>query len=355
VLLDLCAELRALGQDSLIASIGDGSSGEKPLERAARGRGVDVRPVRMAPGPNPFGALRLTSLARAADVDIIHSHGYKGDILLGFLPRQLRPVPVIATVHGYTDLDWSSRMAWYRLVDRHALQRLDCVVLVHGGMREAVGLDRMEPGRVRVIENGIQVREIESAAALDRDIVAFCRQRSVVIGAIGRLSPEKGFDVLLRAAALVLPSLPGAGLVILGEGPERRRLDALVCDLGLAGRVLLPGYQAEARSYLRLFHVFALPSLTEGLPITLLEAMAAGVAIVATRVGGVPHALDQGRGGTLVGPNDAGTLAEAILGVLSNPEAAAPLAAHARAQVPARFSSQAMAARYLELYQQLEA
>ncbi|HXH05811.1 MAG TPA: glycosyltransferase family 4 protein, partial [Vicinamibacterales bacterium] len=112
-------------------------------------------------------------------------------------------------------------------------------------------------------------------------------------------------------------------------------------------------YRADARRYMRLFDVFLLPSLTEGLPVTLLEAMQAGVPIVATRVGGVPAVLDEGRGGLLVAPGDAASLAAAIRRCLADRDLAAALAAHARRQVAVRFTSRAMAERYLELYREL--
>jgi glycosyltransferase involved in cell wall biosynthesis len=355
VLLDLCAEMRELGHSPVIASIGAGTCSEKPLERAARERTLDVIAVRMAPGPNPRGALRLARLARDAAADLIHTHGYKGDILLGFLPRSWRPVPLVATVHGYTDVDWTSRMALYSRLDRLALKRFDRVVLVHEAMSQTAGLNRLKAPLVRVVENGIPISRQEevSKAALDPAIVRFCHNRPLIVGAIGRLSKEKGFDILLRAASEVLRQTGAGGFVIFGDGPERSSLEQLSRELGLAEHVLLPGYRGEARKYLGLFHVFVLPSRTEGLPITLLEAMSASVPIIATKVGGVPRVLDDGLGGVLVEPNDASGLAEAIMTLLENHESAAALVAHSRAQVDARFSSRAMAVRYLDVYREM--
>jgi glycosyltransferase involved in cell wall biosynthesis len=355
VLLGLCFELRALGHAPLIVSIGDTRCGEKPLERAARERGLEVCALRMIPGPNPKGAFRLFRLARDEAADVIHTHGYKGDILLGFLPRHCRTLPIVATVHGYTNVNLLSRMALYSWLDRLALRCVDRVVLVHHGMTRRLWFNRRLDGRWRVIENGVGVSNRRAPiGTLDPEVVRFCADRPLVIGAAGRLSKEKGFDILLQAVAEVLPQHDGvAGLVILGEGTERPALERLSKSLGLAGGVLMPGYKSDAKDYFRLFRVFVLSSRTEGLPITLLEAMQAGVPVVATRVGGVPHVLDGGRGGVLVESGDQRALAEGILRCLNDRAFALRLAAHSRTQMGARFNSKAMAARYLDVYREL--
>ncbi|HWP99574.1 MAG TPA: glycosyltransferase [Vicinamibacterales bacterium] len=352
VILDLCAELRALGQTPVIASIGEPGLEVKPLEAAARQRGLEVRPVRMRPGLNLAGALRLARLARDEAADVIHTHGYKGDILLGLLPRAVRKVPLVSTVHGFTDLGGPSRLSLYYALDRLLLRRADRVVLVHRGLTGRRGLDRLHDPRWRVIENGIRPADPAPDGTLDPAIVRFCRAGGAVVGTAGRLSPEKGFDVALRALA-ELRSERVVRLLLLGEGPERATLERLAAELGVADRVLLPGYRADARRYMRLFDVFILPSLTEGLPITLLEAMQAGVPIVATRVGGVAAVLDEGCGGLLVPPGDAARLAASIRRCLEDRDLAAALAAHARRQAAVRFTSRAMAVRYLELYREL--
>lgn len=354
VVLDLCCELRSLGQVPLIASIGDTRCGEKPLERSARERGLEVRPLRMVPGPNPWGARSLVHLARDEAADVIHTHGYKGDILLGFLPRRWRPIPLVATVHGYTDVSWLNRMALYRRMDRLALRCADRVVLVHHGMTQQARLNRLSDRHWRVIENGIGIADPPTPArTLDPDVVRFCEDRPLVIGAVGRLSKEKGFDILLRSVAEVFQRDDRAVLLILGEGTERPALEGLSASLGLAGRVLMPGFRSHARDYFGLFRVFVLPSWKEGLPITLLEAMQGGVPVVATKVGGVPHVLDGGRGGILVECGDSRALAKGIQRCLDDSAFALRLAAHSRAQMAARFSSKAMAIRYLDLYREV--
>ncbi|MPY87966.1 MAG: glycosyltransferase [Luteitalea sp.] len=358
VLLELATEHRRLGHTSLIASIRLPRETEKPLERAARERDLAVAFVPMAAGPSVLGAFHLVRLAREWRADIIQTHGYKANILLGLTPKWLRPAPLVATVHGYTDLGGVHRMSLYHRVDRLVLRRADRVVLVHRGMATTRGLNRLHDARWRVIENGIPRAALASSLPdpswlPDEDVVQFCGRGRVVIGAIGRLSHEKAFDVMLRAVAAIVRDRDDVVAVILGEGRQRQTLERLVQDLGLHGRVLMPGYRSNARNYLRLFDLFVLPSLTEGLPIVLLEAMQAGIPVVATKVGGVPSVLDEGRGGFLVEAGDWRALASAMRRGIADRSLASQLAAHSLATQSSRFSSQAMATRYLELYHEV--
>jgi glycosyltransferase involved in cell wall biosynthesis len=311
----------------------------------------------MAPGPNPRGTGSLVKLARQERADILHTHGYKGDILLGFLPARRRPAPLVATVHGYTDVSWFDRVALYNRLDRIALRRADRVVLVHQGMAERPGLNRLNDPKWSVIENGIApaVNDADAAfaSALDTSLLARCAGHRPVIGAIGRLSREKGFDILLHACRDVLREQPSGLLVILGEGPERAALERTAADLGIGDRVVMPGYRENARGYLRLFDVFVLPSYSEGLPVTVLEAMQAGTPIVASRVGGVPAVLDEGKGGILTNPGDPDDVRKAIAQALQRDDRTAGMVALARERVQARYTSAAMTRRYVELYGQL--
>lgn len=341
VILSLITHQRRRGHDARLVSIGTPGEAEKPLEAAAEARGLPVERVRMRPGANPAGALQLWRLARERGAAVVHSHGYKPDILCGFVPRRFRGACLVATLHGYTH--GSRLMAAYQWLDRKALRRCDAVVLVHHGMLTDPTFASLHRDRLRVIENGLPDADPDGPAP-DAGIIEFCR-RGPVVGAVGRLSAEKGFDGLVRALA----RLPAATrLVVLGEGPERARLAGLAASLGAEDRLLMPGF-VPARSYLPHFDVFALPSHTEGLPISLLEAMAAGRPIVASRVGGIPYVLDDGRAGRLVPPGDEAALVTALSELLGDPSAAGRLGAAALGR-SRDFSTDAMGDGYLALY-----
>jgi len=350
VLLGLATEHLRLGHAASIVSIGNPSSGEKALEREARKRGVPVHAVRMADGLNIRGGLRLAELARRENADIVHTHGYKPNILLGILPRRLRPAPMVATVHGYTHSTGFDRMRVYEWLDVHALRRFDRVVFVHSGMRTIPGLSRLDDRRVRVIENGLPNREQAGPSEHDARLASFCT--GPVIGAVGRLSPEKGFDRLIEAFSRAVAAGSHAKLAILGDGPERSALEESVRARGLSDRVLMPGF-VDATSHLSLFTVFAVSSLTEGLPISLLEAMRAGVPVVATRVGAIPSIIGA-ECGVLVDTNDVAGLADALLRVLKDTSLAATISQAALVKVR-EYSVSRMAARYLAAYEELTA
>jgi glycosyltransferase involved in cell wall biosynthesis len=354
MLLYLMEEQCRMGLEPILASIGDPCCGEKPLEAEARRRGLRVEPFRMRPGPNIAGAFHVLRFARHEEVDLLHSHGYKGNILFGLMPKSIRRIPMVATLHGWTSAGRMNRMWLYEWLDRLSLCFIDRVVIVNGAMR-----DRVKLKRIHVVDNGIPVYESDISGRtedekhqVDPEIKAFCHG-GFTIGAIGRLSKEKGFGILLDALKEVADKYPEVRLLILGEGSERVALKAKTTRLGLEDRVLMPGYVANARDYLHLFGVFAMPSLTEGLPIVLLEAMQAGVPIVASRVGGMPDVLAHGRAGLLIEPGSIESVKQGISEVLRAPAAAELRMREAGQRVREEFSSRTMTNKYLEIYRRV--
>lgn len=349
MLLNLMKEQAALGAEPILASIGEPGTPQKQIEREGERLGLQVEAFRMRPGPNLAGALAILRYARRQGIDLLHSHGYKGNIFFGLLPRFMRRLPLVSTVHGWTWTGGLNRMLLYEFLDALALKGADRVVLVSAGMLQNPRMRSFSSATTAIVENGIPGPCVPDQAALDPAIVAFIRGgRS--IGALGRLSPEKGFDLLIEALAALVAGGADLRLVIMGEGGEREGLEGAARRLGVADRVLMPGYLPDAKRYIPLFGAFVLPSRTEGLPMVLLEAMQTGVPIVASRVGGGPEVLQGGECGVLVEPGTAAALVDGIRGVLGNPEAAAQRAAAAGERVAERFSSRAMAQKYLAIY-----
>ena len=233
-----------------------------------------------------------------------------------------------------------------RRARRRALARLLCGRLaahVAVGQRAARDVARYlgRPERsVRTIHNGVPDVELE---ALPRP------SESPVVGSIGRLDGQKAYDVLVRA----LPQLPDVTAVVIGEGEERGPLVELAGSLGVAERMLLPGWSDEPRRHLRTFDVFVLPSRVEGLPLVLIEAMLAGVPVVATDVGSVAEAVVDGSTGLLVPPEDPDALAAAIASLLRDPGLRREMGVRARERAIELFTADAMAARYEALYDEL--
>jgi len=171
-----------------------------------------------------------------------------------------------------------------------------------------------------------------------------------LIGAVGRLSDEKGHLVLLRAFAAVLRNFPRAGCLIAGEGPARAALEAEAARLGISGSVRLAGFRRDVPGVLAALDLFVQPSLYEGFGLSLLEAMAAGRAVVASRVGGIPEIVDDGVTGVLVPPRDATALAAAILGLLADGGSRRRMAQAAARSARDRHSLRASVDRITRLY-----
>jgi len=356
MLLNLMSEQVKMGVEPILASIGDRYVADKPVEVEARRRGLRVKAFRMRPGPNIRGAFEVLRVAWQEQVELLHSHGYKGNILFGFLPRKLRRMPMVTTVHGWTWTGGMTRMMAYEWLDSLSFARMDRVILVNEAMKDHPRFRNRSHLAVEVVANGIpgdySFDAQDDTAGLNREILDFCRQ-GYTIGAIGRLSPEKGFDVLLAVVAFLVAEGRDVRLVLLGEGGLRNKLEESVKELGLKYRVLMPGYVGNARNYLPFFNLFAMPSLTEGLPVVLLEAMQAGVPIVASKVGGIPDVLAGGHAGLLIEPGSMESMKQGIVDVMQNTQAAGQRVQVAGQRVREDFSSKAMAEKYLGIYQRI--
>jgi glycosyltransferase involved in cell wall biosynthesis len=215
---------------------------------------------------------------------------------------------------------------------------------------------RKRISKVFVVNNGIPSHIPEDfectsciSSPIHEKILEVC-SRSKTIGAIGRFSPEKGFDILLESFHTVIRKGYDLNLIIIGDGPERRKLEEIIARRNMNDRVFLPGYVAQASRYLKHFSVFVISSLTEGLPITLLEAMRAGVPVVSTRVGGIEEVIGGGSAGILVDPCNSDKLAEGMCALICDDELADNLSKRAEERFINSFSSKIMAENYIHVY-----
>ncbi len=350
MLLNLVDEQVKLGLGPTICSIGKHNDKEKPLETEALKRGFKVKKFGMRAGPNVFGAWKILKFAHQENFDLIHAHGYKGNILFGFIPKRLRKIPLVSTLHGWTSTSGFTKMKLYEWLDTKSLKFIDAVVFVHKAMLSNPRINKYSTDDFFIINNGIPINEYgDNNCVLDSEIAAFC-QDGFVVGSIGRLSEEKGFDYLIEAVNLLSEKIDNLKLIIIGDGTQREHLYKKTVTLKLADRVFLPGYRDCGSQYLPFFRLFALPSLTEGMPITILEAMRAKIPIVATKVGGVPEVLQNGKGGVLVEPRDPKSLADAILRIRNNRKFAEQLISFSHNEVLTKYTSKTMALKYLGIY-----
>lgn len=343
------------GHEPLVGSIRDPGTAETPFEALTRSWGLPVVPIRVAPRPTPSVIASLLRTVRALSPDVLHSHGYKPTILLGALPRARRGA-MLTTLHGWTNMRRFSRMWLYERLDRLTLPRLDAVVVVAGHMLKLRTVRGVPAARLRVIENGIPPLAVRledlirrGAEPLPPMLLEFAARRPTLV-AIGRLSPEKDYVLLLEAFARARADA-GADqqLLIVGEGPQRELLTHRIAALGLSSVVRLAGYVDGADRLLGRASGFVMSSLTEGLPLVLLEAMQWRVPIVATAVGAIPELLDGGRRGRLIAAGDLTALTDSLRSLMSGDTDTTGIAAAADA-VAGRYTSARMAQEYLSVY-----
>ncbi|UPT73615.1 MAG: glycosyltransferase [Elusimicrobiota bacterium] len=237
------------------------------------------------------------------------------------------------------------------LVDR-ALKGRDDLLISESDASRAFLLGRLgyAPAKVRTIRNGVDLAGWP-ASKVDRQkkrLELRLGSADVLVGAVGRLDRQKGFSVLVHAMARLKKT--GVRCVILGEGPERPRLEALIREHALESSVWLPGERADVAAWLSAFDVACLPSLWEGLPNTLLEEMALGLPVVASAVDGVPEVVENGRNGVLVPPADAPALAKALGALAADPARRAALGAAAHATIAEKFTIRRMIDEYQDAY-----
>ncbi|HEY1189030.1 MAG TPA: glycosyltransferase [Gemmata sp.] len=306
--------------------------------------------------PRLFSTVReVTELLRAAACDVLICHGYKAHVL-GRLAARRAGIPAVAVSRGWTGE--TRKVKVYEWIDRRHLALMDHVVCVSEGQAEKVRRwCRVPTNRLSVIRNSARLGAFENPDPSARGrLMSFFPSGTtvsrVVVGA-GRFSPEKGFGVLVDAAATICRENGAAGAVLFGEGPLRGELERRVADLGLTGRVVLPGFRTDLDSLIGAADVVVLPSYTEGLPNVALEASAAGVPVVATAVGGTPEAIADTVNGFLVPPGSPPALAAKVGELLRDPSLCARFGAAGRARMRERFTFRAQADAYLRLLRAL--
>jgi glycosyltransferase involved in cell wall biosynthesis len=275
---------------------------------------------------------------------VVHTHQIGPLLYTGPAARSLRVPLLVHTEHGkanYTRL----KTRWLGRLGALFVDRFYCL---SEDMAAWVKAHRVVNTRkLAVIANGIDT----ACYTEECDADAVRRELGIpagapVVGTVGRLHEVKRQDVLLRAFKRVRERVPGAHLLLVGDGPLREELATRSGQLGLSGYVHFAGYQQHTTPYLRTMTCFALPSRSEGMPQSLLEACVAGVPVVASRVGGIPEVIEHGRTGLLVESGDEGALADGLVELLGSTERSRALSEAARAKVLARFDIGRMAGDY---------
>jgi glycosyltransferase involved in cell wall biosynthesis len=321
----------------------------------------------------------LIRLLKRHDIQLLCAHGHKARMLGWFATQWLR-IPIVGISHGWTGE--SRNVQLYERIDKWMHRRMNHVVCVSQGQADKVIRFGTPADRVSVIYNAIRLDRFDKPSDIsyrhcleamfpktfstsvnlqdqERSSTDVGGEQPVedntgkpkwIIGAAGRLSPEKGFDVLIAAAGQLVRAGLDVGVVIFGEGVLRESLQKQIEETGIAASVSMPGFTDQLDQYMGHFDLFVQSSHTEGMPSVLLEALAARTAVVATQVGGTGELIVEGSTGLMVPPNNPNALAEAMQKVLSNDELRRTMEENGRQRVEQCFDLEDQAEQYWKLF-----
>ncbi len=317
----------------------------------ARSRGLQTLAL---PTAAVAGLRELVKFLRDQDVSIVCTHGYKADIL-GILAGRWCGIPVVPFLHGWTREDWKVHL--YEVIDRLFLPYAARIVCLSEKQAQILRKRGLPAPQVCIIPNAIKTpdwteQDRQEARTAIRQWLGVAANARIVASA-GRLSPEKGTTHFLEAAAQIHAQLPEVVFAVFGDGPERGRLEAQAMHLGLQRNVSFEGFVPEFARMMAGLDVLVNPSLSEQMPVVVLEAMAAGVPLVATAVGGVPEIAGSQRTMLLGPPGDAEAIASMVIQLLKDPETAREMGRRARARVEEAFSPSQQRSRLQALYRDL--
>jgi len=325
-----------------------------PLGERVAASGIEVHCVRRRPGIDLAILGRLKQVYQQLSPELLHCHQYTPWFYGGWAGAQAH-LPVIFTEHGRHQPD--HRRLRRILFNRYLLRNTKAITAVSESIRDALLRNEMLPARrVEVVYNGVDHQSLQRDESVRRRMRAELgfAPDTLVIGHAGRLMPVKNQALLLRALAQIVrkePQLDWVALLV-GGGPLEQDLKSLRDALNLGERIRFMGQRSDVPDLLCAFDIFALPSFSEGTSVTLLEAMACSLPVVATKVGGNPELVRDGVQGYLVPSDDSEGFADAILR-LNDAELRSRMGAAARLEVEMRFTQQGMIDSYLEIYRRI--
>jgi glycosyltransferase involved in cell wall biosynthesis len=292
-------------------------------------------------------------------IQILHTHRYKENVIGGLAAWFSGVSCLVKTVHGSREPFVGIKKVkavLYDLLDRWTTRFLfDKIIVVSSQLDQRL---RQElPGcSIACIHNGVDLQKIRA----DKSRIEVKRGLGIedgwpLIGTAGRLVPVKGLNCLLRAAEIMQRGSPRLKVLIIGQGPERESLEATVSELGIESQVIFTGEREDVHDLISAMDLFVLPSLSEGIPMVLLEALALEVPVVASAVGGIPEVITDQLTGFLVPPQKEEILADTCLYLLKNRELAQAVALEGKKLVETRFSTETMAEKVFQLYEVLAA
>lgn len=295
------------------------------------------------------GIFKLVELMRSHGVEILHCHEYKSNLMGFFASIFNKKVKLVTTVHGWTGSN--VRLKIYEFFDKFIIRLFKKIIVVSEYQKSLLIKSKINPSAITIIENSIDLdrfKKIFDNSDLKNKLGI--SHGTLIIGTIGRLSPEKGQGYLIDAFSRLKKLHNKICLLVVGDGPSAPFLKAQVENLKLNSEVVFAGFRKDIPELLSAMDIFVLPSLTEGLPVAILEAMASSKPIVASSVGGVPSLIKQGETGFLSEPKNIDSLCSEIGKLIVDEKLRKILGGRSLEVVKSRFSVQKMAEMYGKLY-----
>lgn len=326
---------------------------ERPGQLADRAEslGASVHCLGKRPGVRLSLVGKLRRLFEEISPDVVHTHQVGALFYAGPAARRAAGSPcVLHTEHGkHYAARWRTR-----LLGRFAARYADAAVGVSRDIvNEMVGARVFQADKVSFLPNGVDTQRFMSVERQEARENLGISKDAFVVGTVGRLSEVKRQDLLIRAFAQARRAIPNARLLIVGDGPERQSLERLCQSLGVSDAVHFAGYQAGCEQHLSAMDVFALTSRSEGMPLSVIEAWSSGAAVVASRVGGLPEMIDDGRTGLLYDFGKESEPARHLIALAGNAEERKALGEAGRTEAIRRYDLCVMARAYQSLYREL--
>ena len=353
LLFQLVSQFRDKNGRFIIGMFLPSSSATSPAIQEGRRRGFAIEMLSQKSRCDPWPIFKGREVIRQAKVTLLESHGYKAAFVAWCLKR-LTGLPWVAFAHGYTSDSENRRMAVYNRLDRWLMSRADRVVAVSGATGQLLQDAGVKEERLRVIPNAIDPQDYQlEAKGIQFRHECGAGAEDQLIGIIGRLNHEKGQVLFLRAFKDVARKDPRAKAVLVGEGPDREMLQMMARAEGVEDRVTFTGYRADISAIYAALDLVVLSSLSEGLPIVLLEAMLHRKPVVTTAVGGVPEVMQGILSKLMVRADDAEALAQTMLHALQNPLLKSQVIEAGARQIAQVFSPKRRAQQIFEVYKEL--
>lgn len=334
--------MRAIGHRAALVAHPAGELRQRAAE------GLELIPLAPRTEMDLSAAFRLARVLSRLRPDVVHAHDPHGVAMaalalsMGSGPQP----PLVASRRVDFHIKGNAFSRW-----KH--RQVACFICASELIRRMIASDGIPDDRAVTVHEGIDLQHVAAAPPIDPHQEFWLPHGAPVVGNVAALVPHKGQRHLIAAAALVLREAPDARFIIAGEGELREALERQIRDLHLEKHVFLAGFRPDVLSLHKGFDLFVMPSVTEGLGTSLLDAMACGKAVVATSAGGIPEVVVDGETGLLVPPRDDRALAGAIVTLLANPDRRAAMGRAGLARVRQRFSAERMVAETLGVYERV--